>query len=74
MLIAVAYSLRYERLKNLEFSIKNTWLYEEEKNYQKRNETVVVGGEIDIPYGYEVKYSRYFRHVGLRKITDRGLK
>ena len=29
MLIAVAYSLRYERLKNLEFSIKNTWLYEE---------------------------------------------
>lgn len=48
--------------------------YEEEKNYQKRNETVVVGGEIDIPYGYEVKYSRYFRHVGLRKITDRGLK
>ena len=23
------YSLRYERLKNLEFSIKNTWLYEE---------------------------------------------
>ena len=30
MLIAVAYSLRYERLKNLEFSIKNTWLYEEE--------------------------------------------
>ena len=44
------------------------------QNYQKRNETVVVGGEIDIPYGYEVKYSRYFRHVGLRKITDRGLK
>ena len=36
MLIAVAYSLRYERLKNLEFSIKNTWLYEENivsKNY-----------------------------------------
>ena len=30
MLIAVAYSLRYEKLKNLEFSIKNTWLYEEE--------------------------------------------
>jgi len=29
MLIAVAYSLRYERLKNLEFSIKNTCLYEE---------------------------------------------
>ena len=29
MLIAVAYSLRYERLKNLEFSIKTTWLYEE---------------------------------------------
>ena len=32
MLIAVAYSLRYERLKNLEFSIKNTWLYEEDTN------------------------------------------
>ena len=31
MLVAEAYSLRYKRLKNLEFSIKNTWLYEEEK-------------------------------------------
>ena len=28
-LVAEAYSLRYERLKNLEISIKNTWLYEE---------------------------------------------
>ena len=35
MLIAVAYSLRYERLKNLEFSIKNTWLYEEVANMQE---------------------------------------
>ena len=53
---------------------KTLFYLRKEKNYQKRNETVVVGGEIDIPYGYEVKYSRYFRHVGLRKITDRGLK
>ena len=36
MLIDVAYSLRYERLKNLEFSIENTWLYEEVKCYRKR--------------------------------------
>ena len=40
MLIAVAYSLRYERLKNLEFSIKNTWLYEEEDSEKKAEQNV----------------------------------
>ena len=40
MLIAVAYSLRYERLENLEFSIKNAWLYEEAwYHYDKRQKS-----------------------------------
>ena len=48
MLIAVAYSLRYERLKNLEFSIKNTGLYEEVlfmlKELKKNKMSVVATG------------------------------
>ena len=47
MLIAVAYSLRYERLENLEFSIKNTWLYEEEVDSEFDEDEAAISGIIE---------------------------